>query len=393
VRLLTVTHFYETHGGGIERVAGHLNRHLAALGHETRWAASDGDPPPAAETAASVPLRCVNIVEKMTGLPMPIPSRAALRRLRQAVRESDAVIVHDSLYATSVAAMRAARRAGKPVLLVQHIAGIPFRNALLRGAMRLANRLVTERMLGTADQVVFISQTTAAHFARIPLKRPALVAFNGVDTEIFRPARVGEKGEARRALGLDAGRPLALFVGRFVEKKGLAVIRELAARRPQVMFALAGSGPIDPASWGLANVRVAADLAGVSLASLYRAADIFVLPSVGEGYPLVVQEALATGLPVLCGAESAAADPAVTALLHGLAVDLAAPGATADAFARVLDEALIAPADPRRAALARDRYSWASAAGLYEAALKSLVGRTQADRGAARAPNPTSRSS
>jgi starch synthase len=34
MRLLTVTHFYEAHGGGIERVAGRLNREFAALGHE-----------------------------------------------------------------------------------------------------------------------------------------------------------------------------------------------------------------------------------------------------------------------------------------------------------------------------------------------------------------------
>jgi len=376
MRLLTVTHFYEGHGGGIERVAGHLNRHLAAFGHEISWAAGGGDAPPAPETAAPVPLRCINLVERLTGLPMPIPSPAALGRLRRAVGECDAVIIHDALYATSVAAMRAARRAGKPVLLVQHIAAIPFKSALLRGAMKLANRLVTEPMLRAADQIVFISATTAAHFAKVPLKRPALIAYNGVDTGIFRPARPGEKDAARRSFGFGDERPLALYVGRFVEKKGMAVIRALAGRRPEIQFVLAGSGPIDPESWGLANVGVVRGLSGETLASLYRAADLFVLPSVGEGYPLVVQEALASGLPVLCGAESAAADPAAMLLLHGLPVDLSAPAATAEAFARGLDEALAAPADPRRAALARERYSWESAARTYDEALKALARRS-----------------
>src|SRR4051794_8996727 len=222
MRLLTVTHFYETHGGGIERVAGHLNRHLAALGHETVWAASDCDPLPAPETARAVPLACRNFIERLTGLPMPIPTPGALARLRRVVGESDAIIVHDGLYATSVAALRAARRAGKPVLLVQHIAGIPFRSRLLRLAMRVANAFVTAPMLRAADQVVFISETTAAHFAGTRLKRPPSTAFNGVDTEIFRPAYAGEKDAARRDFGLGQG-PVALFVGRFVEKKGLAV--------------------------------------------------------------------------------------------------------------------------------------------------------------------------
>ncbi|HEY5712040.1 MAG TPA: glycosyltransferase family 4 protein [Allosphingosinicella sp.] len=373
MRLLTVTHFYETHGGGIERVAGRLNRHLAALGHEMVWAASAGDPVPDPETASPVPLRCNNVVERLSGLPMPLPSPAALRRLKAAVRESDVVIVHDGLYATSVAALRAARKAGKPVLLVQHIAAIPFRRALLRGAMGLANRLITGPMLGAADQVVFISETTAAHFAGLRFRRPPLTIFNGVDTGLFRPAAPGEKEGARNELGLAEDASVALFVGRFVEKKGLAVLKALAALRPDVAFLLAGGGPIDPAGWGLANVQVLAGYSGERLAALYRAADLFVLPSVGEGYPLVVQEALASGLPVLCGAESAVADPAATPFLHGIAVDLTDPASIASAFAGALDAAFSAPGNPGAAEFARDHYSWEQVARRYDTAIRVLA--------------------
>ena len=373
MRLLTVTHFYETHGGGIERVAGRLNRNLAALGHETVWAASDGDPAPGPETAAPVPLRCNNVVERLSGLPMPLPSPAALSKLRSAVRESDLVIVHDGLYATSVAACRAARAAGKKVLLVQHIAAIPFRSALLRAAMSLANRLVTAPMLKAADQVVFISETTTAHFAGVRFKRPPLTIFNGVDTDLFRPPAPGERQAARRDLGLREDEPVALFVGRFVEKKGLDVLRALAALRPDVRFLIAGGGPINPQAWGLANVRTLSGFAGERLAALYRAADLFVLPSVGEGYPLVVQEALASGLPVLCGAESAVADPAAANYLVGLPVDLGDPGGTASAFAAALDPILAAPANEGAADFARDRYSWEQVARRYDSAIRALA--------------------
>lgn len=374
MRLLTVTHFYETHGGGIERVAGQLNRELARLGHETMWAAGEGDAPPGAETAEAVPLSCVNTVERVTGLPMPIPSPAALARLERAVWESDAVIVHDALYATSVAALRQARRAGKPVLLVQHIAAIPFRSALLRGAMSLANRLVTWPMLGAADQVVFISETTAGHFEAAKFRRPPLILFNGVDTELFRPAEAGEREASREAFGLRTEGPVALFVGRFVEKKGLSVLKEIAALRPGVTFAFAGRGPIDPSEWGLANVRVFEDLPRERLAELYRACDALVLPSVGEGYPLVIQEALASDLPVLCGKESAVADRAALPVLRGLPVHLSDPAGTGAAFARELDGALHASEDGTRVALARERYSWAAVARRYEAALVGLAG-------------------
>jgi starch synthase len=374
MRLLTVTHFYETHGGGIERVAGHLNRQLAALGHETFWAASDSDPLPGPGTAVPVPLRCGNAIERLSGLPMPIPGPDSLRRLRNAVRASDVVIVHDALYLTSVAALGCARAAGKPVLLIQHIASIPFRSAPLRAAMGLANLAVTRPMLRAADQVAFISETTAAHFERLPLKRPPIIAFNGVDTDIFRPGNPGEKRQSRLSLGLPADRAIALFVGRFVEKKGLSVLREVAALRPNVTFALAGHGPITPDAWRLANVCTFQGLSGERLASLYRASDAFILPSVGEGYPLVIQEALATNLPVLCGEESAKADRAATPLLTGLPVHFADLASTAGAFAAALDQMLDQRADDkRRVEFASSHYSWAATARRYDAVLRNLA--------------------
>jgi alpha-maltose-1-phosphate synthase len=360
MRILTVTHFFEAHGGGIERVAGHLCRQFSALGHRPAWAASAEDAPPDAATAEAVPLRCINPVERLTGLPMPVPGPAAARRLWRAVADSDAVVVHDALYLTSVVAVTAAHRLGKPAVLVQHIAGIPFPSPVLRSAADLGNRLVGRPMLQSADQVVFISETTRHAFRAVPTRRPPLVLFNGVDSATFRPGARGDEGLATRAaLGVSPGERLVLFVGRFVQKKGLAAIAALARLRPDLRFVLAGQGPIDPAAWGLANVAVARGRSGGALAALYRAADLLLLPSVGEGYPLVVQEAMASGLPVVCGEESTRADPGARRWLTGVEVDPARPEETARRAARAIDAHGMDEAE--RAAMAeyaRRAYDW-----------------------------------
>ncbi|MDH7974886.1 glycosyltransferase family 4 protein [Sphingomonas sp. AR_OL41] len=368
MRLLTVTHFYEEHGGGIERVAGQLNRRFVTQGHATSWAAAAEGARPDAATATPVAMPCFNAIERLTGLPMPIPGLIALRRLARAVRESDAVVVHDALYLSSIAAMLLAKRRRKPVVLIQHIAGIPFVNPLLKRVMALANLIVTRPMLRAADQVVFISDTVRDAFATVVTKRPALLLFNGVDATIFRPAPA-VRAEARAELGMTDARPLLLFVGRFVEKKGLAIIRRAAAARPDWQVVMAGHGPIDPVAWGLPNIRVLHDRSGASLASLYQAADMLILPSVGEGFPLVVQEAMACGLPVICGAETSRADPLARPWLSPVEVDLRDPDASSTRLVTAVDT--LSMTDSDRAAMsayAQATYDWsAMAARIVEA--------------------------
>jgi glycosyltransferase involved in cell wall biosynthesis len=364
LKLLTVTHFFGAHGGGIERVAEHLNRELSRLGHQPVWAASDADPAPAPEVARGLAMRCVDPLERLTGLPMPLPGPRGLRRLWRSVGEADGIIIHDSLYVTSIAAMVAARWARKPVILVQHIAEIPFRNPVLRRLMRLANRIVTRRMIASADRVVFISATVRDAFRGWPSRCAPELVFNGVDSAVFRPDPCAEvRRQERKALGIAEDARLMLFVGRFVEKKGLHILAELARARADLVFVFAGRGPIDPEGWGLPNVRVARDRSGPALAALYQVADLLLLPSVGEGYPLVVQEAMACGLPALCGAETARADPDAAQWLSGIDIVPDNSRETADRLSRAIDAA---PDDPRgRAAMAdwaAARYSWKQAA-------------------------------
>ena len=300
---------------------------------------------------------------------MPIPGPRGLAALWREVGRADARVIHDALYVTSIAALLMAKMhrwgmRGKRVVLIQHIAAIPFASALLRGVMRLANLVVTRPMLAAADEVVFISDTVRAELLGTPPRRSCHLVFNGVDSTVFHVA-----GEAAQVPG--AGRRV-LFVGRFVEKKGLAVLRALAQARGDLTFLLAGSGPIRPECWGLANVHVLGVQAPEALARLYRAADVLLLPSVGEGYPLVIQEAMACGLPVVCGEPANRADPGAAAWLRGVPIDLGDVAASARACAEAIDAtAPDAATRTRMAAYAARLYNWRAMAGAVLAALSA----------------------
>jgi len=263
--------------------------------------------------------------------------------------------------------------------VTQHIGFVPYRNLLLRWLVGAANRLVGGFVLGRATRVVFESETVRQYFARFVRFRAApLLVPNGVDSETFVPADPVQREAARARLGVPPGAPLFLFIGRFVEKKGLSVLQTLAERFTQARWIIAGWGPMDPEDWRLPNVVVVRSPGIDELLPLYQAADLFVLPSAGEGLPLAVQEAMACGTPVLIGTETAGAVDVPGAPM------LSEETSGADVSKRWVDRigALLLDAHalrvlrPRVAVFAREHWSWGTCVQRYTAALRNCVGRT-----------------
>jgi glycosyltransferase involved in cell wall biosynthesis len=379
LKVLLATAYFDSHRGGIEIVAGRLARELQRRGADVTWLATDATPPSAsADSGKVLPVAAWNVAERRLGFPLPLPGVGGVAAIWRAVKATDCVLLHDSLYPTNVVALLAARWHRRPVVLVQHIAAVPYSNPVLRLVMRAANAVIARPMLSAADQVVFISDTVAQHFAAVRFKSPPRLIFNGVDTDVFQlPAAGFDQRAARSKLGLPTDGTIVSFVGRFVEKKGLHIIERLARTRPDLTFALAGWGPIDPQSWGLPNVHVFSGLQGASLAPFYQVSDVFVLPSIGEGLPLVLQEALACGVPVICGDETAAADPAAHGIIDGVPIIATAPDSTAAAFATRIDALLSRNSEAaaaQRHAYVQSRYSWSEAAKSYAAIMSDLVG-------------------
>lgn len=361
-RLLLASPYFPAHGGGVELVAGHLASGLAKEGFEIAWAASDCDTPPGDAALECIPMRSINVVERRTGLPVPLWTIGALRRARDELRRCDALVMHECLYVPNLVLAQMARSLLKPLVLVQHAGDVPFRNRWLRLAVRAANRIAGRFVQRRAARVIFISGVVREFYraAAPSLLQDARLVANGVALEMFRPLPADARLAKRAALGLPLDRPLLLFVGRFLEKKGLGLLERMARERPAWTWVFVGSGPVAPESWGLPQVRVVGRIAQCELPAWYAAADLLVLPSYGEGFPLVVQEAMACGLPAAIPAETARALPGVTAQVFAEEVGEDAD-ATCRAWLAMLDRAVSGEAAARReevARFAREQWSW-----------------------------------
>lgn len=374
MKLLAVSSYFDTHPGGLETVAGQLARALARRVDQVEWAASRVGPAPTEQNLIVTGLKASNAIENKSGLPVPLISAAGLMQLNRSVKNNDVVLIHDSLYTTSIAAFLLSKLHSKPILLMQHLARATFNRKIVELSVRFAEQIVTKPMLRAADQVVFVSESAAAHFASCRLRRTAWVSLGGVDTTTFHPATGPiEKLALRDRLGLAKDRRIGLYVGRFVETKGLEALRRLAILRADLDFALAGWGAIDPETWGIRNVKVFRGLKGEALAELYRCSDVFLLASPSESFSLVVREALATGLPVICGESVAASDGELRD--HVTVVQLSADDweGSAQAMASALDMPISGEAADARVALVQRRYDWDQIAAKL-ASLLTFVG-------------------
>ena len=375
MKVLVVTHYYSTHSGGIEIVAGALASHLAAT-HDVAWAASDCDPLPSVPAGVRLlPMRSVNTIEQLTGLPFPLWGPGSLVRLWRETAAADVVHLHDVIYFGNWAAFLFARMRGVPVVVTQHAGLIRYPSAFLRAVLRTLHRTVARALLGRAAAVAFVSAVPRAYFGEfVRFAREPVLIQNGVDLELYSPGTAAQRADARRQLGFGPDDCVVLFVGRFVETKGLKTIEKVAARLPDVTFALAGWGPIDPQAWNLPNVRVFASLRGATLVPLYRAADLLVLPSLGEGLPLVVQESLACGTPALIDRDTATAIGAPADAVS--AAPTAGPDVIDSWVTGIRSRLADRDASGRReaiAAFARERWSWTATAQRYAELFRTVA--------------------
>jgi glycosyltransferase involved in cell wall biosynthesis len=213
--------------------------------------------------------------------------------------------------------------------------------------------------LRAAAKVIALSKDQAAFIERTYRVDPSAIAVlpNGVGPE-FTPSPASADGDGDG----DDKRPLrVLYVGRLSQQKALPrLVQALAVMRQPVQAVLVGEGDARSTieellrAYSLSNVRLAGARHGTDLVNSYRWADVLVLPSDKEGMPLVVLEAMASGLPVV------ATDVVGTRELLGNAGVLVPPDP--DAIAQALDR--VARDAPLRAELsarglaAARHYTW-----------------------------------
>jgi glycosyltransferase involved in cell wall biosynthesis len=310
LKILLVGHYILPHTGGIEVVLDQLGRTFARQGHSVTVVASG---PVSSEDnqggVRRVQVAAWNGLERALHVPYPVFSPSIVPTIWREAENADVVHVHGLLYVSSIVGLLAALVRGRPLVVTEHVGFVAYRSPLLNAAQIAA--LVAARWLFRlcANAAIVYRKGVAAWLEAGGAWSEIAVPGQCVDTTRFRPPSPDDKARARTRFGLPQNAILVLYSGRIVAKKRVDLL--LAAADPTYEIVLCGPGEVPSGTAAISLAQVRHD----DMPHVYRAADVFCLPSRGEGFPVALCEAMASGLACVVTADAVEAGPASDGLV------------------------------------------------------------------------------
>jgi len=278
-------------------------------------------------------------------------TRELLQFLRSRDIRFDLIHAHYTWYPGAVA-VEIKKELGVPVAITEHTS-VTLNRALERK---------DPCFLNTWSQCDLIIRVNRKDVAKIrPFNSNAVHIPNGYDDEKFYPM---DRGSCRQNQGLPRDRKIILSVGSLDQVKGQKFLIEamslVSARRTDVLCLMVGSGPLKAqlqkkiGSLQLQNfVKLMGFIPHQHLPVLMSSCDLFVLPSLSEGNPTVMFEALGCGLPFI-GSSVGGIPEVIASEDYGYIVEPADSGKLAQ---RIL-QALERDWDQQAIAEYAKKYSW-----------------------------------
>jgi D-inositol-3-phosphate glycosyltransferase len=294
-----VSYTYPYIGSGIGNVALSQSEALAELGHQVTLISSNFPKTKQKfikKNVTHLKLAGLDLLEKIS---IPVPFFLFNKKAVKAIKDSDVVHIHDFFYPSSLFGLILGKYHLKKVVLTVHILGIKYQNPAVNLLQKLAINTLGTFILRNSDTILVINQNFIKDRLLVDYQDKTHYLQNGVDLTTFKPVSNQVKLALREKHALPKDKKIALFVGRFVPKKGFDLLLKLKPK-DYLLLCIGDAKNNQPKNLS-GNILIMGQKNPEEIKEYYLLSDLFVLPSFGEGFPLSVQEAMACGLPILVG--------------------------------------------------------------------------------------------
>lgn len=295
------------HVGGMEAVVFKQARSLVEKGHEvTVITCRPDDTSPLTESRDGFNIRrirALNFIEKKFGVTYPLISPFYFFKLVREINNYDVIHLHDVFYMTAHIAALAAWLKGRKYFLTQHVAMVDHPSKLVMATQRIVYKIFGDVIFKKAEKIVCYNINVKNFLLSRGVKEEKILQnYNGIDTKFYSPIDQKTKNKLKKQYGLDDKKPVVLFVGRLVPKKGYDIVAQAVDKKYTTLIVGGGDGSTKYRKYP--NLKYFGNANESQLRDLYRMSDVFTFPAIGEMLTLVQQEAMACGIPQITAKNS-----------------------------------------------------------------------------------------
>jgi glycosyltransferase involved in cell wall biosynthesis len=373
VKILQFVPYFIPYLGGQERYVYNLSRYLVRMGHEVRVVTSNFPKCEEYEVMDGI------TVERYRCLARPLrnPITPRFLTLNKKIKDYDVVHTHNEHSFAAVVAAYFRRRTDVPLVLTCH-GQLKFGNAFSDAFEKIYSKSIGRQVFEKSDQIITLSKSDKQYVSSLGIGSEKIrIIPNVIDINELRDFELDNQGPETLLEPYNLrGKMVILFSGQFIKRKGVEILIKAVPEvlkntmNSKIVFVFAGTGKIfNNMKWLVKKLKVQDNVVFTGflgmreLTALYQISDILVQPSLSEGLPTSILEAMYYGVPVIATDIPGIRDHFSE---YSLLVPPENQKALVQAIVRLLEDSeLREKLSKEGKKLVRRRYSWGDAAKSY----------------------------
>jgi glycosyltransferase involved in cell wall biosynthesis len=307
MKILQITPYFLPHTGGVEQYVFNLSNYLVKQGHQVDVITSNSPPGLKTEKMKGITITRLPCYGELLRNPITPDSLFSIKDFNN----FDIIHIHNIYAFSSVFAGIKKSQIKTPVLLTHH-GRLKFGSFFKDTIVHLYEASIGKKIVKNINCSVALTAVDADFLASLGMKRDRIqIIPNGIDVSAFENSHAVDTAILRESFGL-RNKFVLLYVGEITYRKGIKhLIGAMSEIRnhisdKDIALLIVGSGPELESMQGLVkkmNLEKYISFRGrvpfSELVEYYRIANVFILPSLSEGMPTAILEALFFNVPVI----------------------------------------------------------------------------------------------